>query len=121
MDPLALIRPPFRPRLHHFLAPSRHSYSSVLARSLSFSSSSSSSGDPDVQKKLVEIIRLETGKIRVSDFVEERSRFLQGIADEALQESDRITSDALRCLDEASAKVCSSKKSHGSFKFIIFF
>ena len=62
-----------------------------------------------MQKKLVEIIRLETGKIRVSDFVEERSRFLQGIADEAMQESDRITSDALRCLDEASAKVCSSQ------------
>lgn len=103
MDALALIRPPFTPHLHRFSASRRSRISSVFARS--FPPPPSPSGDPDVQRKLVEIIRLETDKIRVCDYVEERSKFLQGIADGAIQESDRIASDALKGLDEASAKV----------------
>lgn len=61
-------------------------------------------GDPNVQQKLVDIIRLETGKVRVSDYIQEQSKLLSDIAEQAIVESDRIAADALKNFDEASAK-----------------
>ncbi|KAH7405038.1 hypothetical protein KP509_15G054400 [Ceratopteris richardii] len=62
------------------------------------------SGDPDMQQKLVDIIRLETGKVRVSDYIQERANLLSDIAEQAIVESDQIAREAMKGFDEASAK-----------------
>ncbi|MCO5567843.1 hypothetical protein L7F22_021539 [Adiantum nelumboides] len=68
------------------------------------SGSDEASGDADVQQTLVDIIRLETGKVRVSDYIQGKAKLLSDIADQAMVESDRIATDAFKDLDEASAK-----------------
>lgn len=58
-----------------------------------------------MQDALVGMVRLQTGKLRVSEFVDERSKLLSEIADQAKEEYDRIAQDAMRSMDEASSKV----------------
>lgn len=50
-------------------------------------------------------MRLQAGKLRVSEFVEDRSKMLSDIADQAKEEYDKIAEDAMRTMDEASSKV----------------
>ncbi|KAI5069368.1 hypothetical protein GOP47_0015669 [Adiantum capillus-veneris] len=80
----------------------RHNCRTVV-RSLK-SGDNEASGDADVQQTLVDIIRLETGKVRVSDYIQDKAKLLSNIADQAMLESDRIATDALKDFDEASAK-----------------
>lgn len=54
---------------------------------------------------LVGMVRLQAGKLRVSEFVEDRSKMLSDIADQAKEEYDKIAEDAMRTMDEASSKV----------------
>ena len=50
-------------------------------------------------------MRLQAGKMRVSEFVEDRSKMLSDIADQAKEEYDKIAQEAMRTMDEASSKV----------------
>lgn len=54
---------------------------------------------------LVGMVRLQTGKMRVTEFVDERSKHLSDIAAQAKEEYDKIAQDAMRNLDEAGSKV----------------
>jgi len=62
-------------------------------------------GDQQVQDALVGMVRLQAGKLRVSEFVDERSKLLSEIADQAKEEYDKIAQDAMRTMDEAGSKV----------------
>lgn len=65
-------------------------------------------GDKQVQDILVGMVRLQAGKMRVSEFVDDRSKMLSDIADQAKEEYDKIAQDAMRTMDEASSKIISS-------------
>lgn len=54
---------------------------------------------------LVGMVQLQTGKMRVTEFVDERSKHLSDIAAQAKEEYDKIAQDAMRNLDEAGSKV----------------
>ena len=58
-----------------------------------------------MQDLLVGIVRLQTGKFRVNELVDERSKLLSDIAKQAKDEYDKIAQDAMRTMDEASSKV----------------
>lgn len=58
-----------------------------------------------MQDLLVGIVRLQTGKLRVNELVDERSKLLSDIAKQAKDEYDKIAEDAMRTMDEASSKV----------------
>lgn len=62
-------------------------------------------GDEQVQDMLVGMVRLQAGKMRVTEFVDERSKLLSDIADQAKEEYDKIAQDAMGKMDEASSKV----------------
>ncbi|CAM6128248.1 unnamed protein product [Calypogeia fissa] len=62
-------------------------------------------GDKYMQDLLVDLLRLETGKARVNEFVEDRSKFLTEIAQQANEEFDRIAEEAKKGMDEAGSKV----------------
>lgn len=62
-------------------------------------------GNKQVQDQLVKMLRLQTGKMRVRDFVDERSSYLTDIAEQAKAEGDKIAEDTLRSIDEAGSKV----------------
>lgn len=51
------------------------------------------------------MVQLQTGKMRVTEFVDERSKHLSDIAAQAKEEYDKIAQDAMRNLDEAGSKV----------------
>lgn len=65
-------------------------------------------GDKQVQDILVGMVRLQASKMRVSEFVDDRSKMLSDIADQAKEEYDKIAQDAMRTMDEASSKVSQS-------------
>ncbi|XP_024375948.1 uncharacterized protein [Physcomitrium patens] len=65
-------------------------------------------GDEQVQDMLVGMVRLQAGKMRVTEFVDERSKLLSDIADQAKEEYDKIAQDAMGKMDEASSKIISS-------------
>eukprot|EP00850_Spirogloea_muscicola_P015378 SM000117S25498 [mRNA] locus=s117:161705:163125:- [translate_table: standard] len=67
--------------------------------------SGEAAGSEAVQGKLVEMIRLQSGKLRVSDFVDEQSKALADIAEGAGAEYERIRGEALRGMDEAGSRV----------------
>lgn len=58
-----------------------------------------------MQDMLVGMVQLQTGKMRVTEFVDERSKHLSDIAAQAKEEYDKIAQDAMRNLDEAGSKV----------------
>eukprot|EP00246_Nothoceros_aenigmaticus_P009899 TRINITY_DN2592_c0_g1_i3.p1 TRINITY_DN2592_c0_g1~~TRINITY_DN2592_c0_g1_i3.p1 ORF type:complete len:302 (-),score=65.67 TRINITY_DN2592_c0_g1_i3:488-1393(-) len=62
-------------------------------------------GNKQVQDQLVKMLRLQTGKMRVRDFVDERSSYLSNIAEQAKAEGDKIAEDILRGIEEAGSKV----------------
>ncbi|KAL2635490.1 hypothetical protein R1flu_006969 [Riccia fluitans] len=62
-------------------------------------------GDREVQETLVDILRLETGKVRVSEYVEEQAKYLTDIAETADEEYARIAEEAKRSMDAAGSKV----------------
>jgi TolB-like protein len=75
-------------------------------------------GDEQVQDMLVGMVRLQAGKMRVSEFVDDRSKMLSDIADQAKEEYDKIAQDAMRTMDEASSKVSQSLSPFTFFKVI---
>ncbi|WVZ16142.1 hypothetical protein V8G54_009124 [Vigna mungo] len=66
----------------------------------------SAEGDANSQELLARIAMLQTEKVRLTDFLEERSAYLSQFGEEAKAEFDKIGEDALKELDEAGARVC---------------
>ncbi|KAG6514170.1 uncharacterized protein LOC121973341 [Zingiber officinale] len=67
--------------------------------------SSSSEGDKRRQELLARIAMLQTQKVRVTEFLDERSAYLTQFAEEANAELEQIGEKALKDLDEASARI----------------
>lgn len=122
MISLRTIQTLFSPNYHAYLysktGPSKKVGSSLLCfcksddSSSSSSSSSGSSGDSsqqegDAQKQelLARIAMLQTQKVRLTDYLDERSAYLTKFAEEANAEFDKVGEDALRDLDEAGNRV----------------
>jgi len=63
-------------------------------------------GDTKKQELLARIAMLQTQKVRLTDYLDERSAYLTQFAEEANAEFDKIGEDALKGLDEAGARVC---------------
>ncbi|XP_010923131.1 uncharacterized protein [Elaeis guineensis] len=68
-------------------------------------SSSPSEGDKRKQELLARIAMLQAQKVRLTDFLDERSAFLTQFAEDANAELDKIGENALKELDEASARI----------------
>ena len=64
-------------------------------------------GDPRKQELLARIAMLQAEKVRLTDYIDERSTYLTQFTEEATAEFDKIGEDALKGLDEAGAMVCS--------------
>jgi len=62
-------------------------------------------GDPRVQQMLVEMVQIQMGKTRMSDFVGERSQYMRSIAQETHQQYDRIAYRTMKGLDDTGARV----------------
>ncbi|XP_078427525.1 8-amino-7-oxononanoate synthase [Wolffia australiana] len=69
------------------------------------SNSDSSDGDMRKQEILARIVMLQTQKVRLTDFLDERSAYLTQFAEDANAEFEQIGEDALKELDEASARI----------------
>lgn len=65
-------------------------------------------GDTRKQELLARIAMLQAQKVRLTDYLDERSAYLTQFAEEANIEFDKIGEDALKGLDEASSRVSSS-------------
>ncbi|GAB4833954.1 hypothetical protein Ancab_032201 [Ancistrocladus abbreviatus] len=79
-----------------------------LCRSKSDDSSSEASpaeGDPRKQELLAKIAMLQAQKLRLTDYLDERSTYLTQFAEEANAEIDAIGENALKDLDQASARI----------------
>lgn len=80
----------------------------TLCRSTSNGSGSGGSqpeGDLKKQELLAKIAMLQTQKLRLTDYLDERSAYLTQFAEEASAEIDAIGENALKDLDEASARI----------------
>ncbi|CAN1853569.1 hypothetical protein LINPERHAP1_LOCUS41074 [Linum perenne] len=62
-------------------------------------------GDTRRQELLARIVLLQTDKVRLTDYLDERSNYLTQFAQEANAEIDKIGEDALTRLDEASSRI----------------
>lgn len=62
-------------------------------------------GDIRKQELLAQIAILQTQKVRLTNYLDERSAYLAKFGEEAKAEFDKIGEDALQELDEASARV----------------
>ena len=78
-------------------------------------SSPSSEGDKRKQELLARIAMLQTQKVRLTDFLDERSAYLTQFAEVANAEFDEIGEKAMKELDEAGARVCN----HLSYESIV--
>ncbi|XP_041025196.1 uncharacterized protein LOC121265583 [Juglans microcarpa x Juglans regia] len=69
------------------------------------SEASSPKGDTRKQELLARIAMLQAQKVRLTDYLDERSAYLSQFGEEANAEFDKIGEDALKGLDEASARI----------------
>ncbi|CAA6655103.1 unnamed protein product [Spirodela intermedia] len=112
MNSLKAVQTCFFPIIPSFRSKSRRKPTAVCRGSSngsdSDSSSSSSSpqeGDKRKQEILARIVMLQTQKVRLTDFLDERSAYLTQFAEDANAEFDQIGEEALKELDEASARI----------------
>ena len=63
-------------------------------------------GDTRKQELLARIVQIQTQKVRLTDFLDEKSTYLEQFAEEADAEFGKIGEDAMKELDEASERVC---------------
>ncbi|OWM66108.1 uncharacterized protein LOC116211546 [Punica granatum] len=68
-------------------------------------SSSQPEGDTRKQELLARIAMLQTQKVRLTDYLDERSDYLTKFAEEASAEFDKVGEDALKDLDEAGNRI----------------
>lgn len=88
------------------LTGARTSFVSLCKSKDSESEESPSEGDIKKQELLARIAMLQAQKVRLTDYLDERSAYLTQFAEEANAEFDKIGEDALKGLDEASSRVC---------------
>ncbi|KAF5191846.1 NRT1/ PTR FAMILY 8.1 [Thalictrum thalictroides] len=72
---------------------------------LSDQESSQPEGDINKQELLVKIAQLQAQKVRLTDYLDERSAYLTQFAEEANAEFDEIGESTLKGLDEAEARI----------------
>lgn len=65
-------------------------------------------GDPQVQQMLVEMLQIQIGKSRMSDFVDERSQHMRNIAQDTFDQYDRIAYRTMKGLDASGSRVSNS-------------
>mgnify|MGYP000329521110 FL=1 len=87
-----------KPCLHHFRK------RSTKVRSL-YGSDDGVVGDSKLQQVLVDMVRIQVGKVRMIEFVDERSQYLRNIADEATFEYDQIAYRTMKGLDATGSRV----------------
>jgi hypothetical protein len=63
-------------------------------------------GDSKKQELLAQIAMLQTRKVRLIDYLDERSAYLTQFGEKVNAEFEKIGEDALKDLDEAGARVC---------------
>ncbi|KAL2337847.1 hypothetical protein Fmac_012293 [Flemingia macrophylla] len=68
-------------------------------------------GNTQSQELLAQIAMLQTQKVRLTDFLDERSQYLSQFGEEAKADFDKIGEDALKGLDEASARITANIES----------
>ncbi|KAK7349951.1 hypothetical protein VNO77_07877 [Canavalia gladiata] len=68
-------------------------------------------GDAHNQELLAQMAMLQTQKVRLTDFLDERSAYLTQFVEEANAEFDKIGEDARKGLDEASARITANMES----------
>lgn len=68
-------------------------------------------GDVQSQELLAQIAMLQTEKVRLTDFIDERSAYLSQFGEEAKAEYDKVGEDALKGLDEATARITANIES----------
>ncbi|XVF55128.1 hypothetical protein PTKIN_Ptkin06aG0011400 [Pterospermum kingtungense] len=66
---------------------------------------SSPEGDTRRQELLAQIAMLQTQKVRLTDYLDERSAYLTQFAEEVNAEFDKVGEDALKGLEEASERI----------------
>ncbi|KAL5072850.1 hypothetical protein RYX36_011834 [Vicia faba] len=74
-------------------------------------SNSKPEGDVQSQELLAQIAMIQTQKVRLTDFLDERSEYLTQFGEEAKAEIDKIGEDALKGLDEASDRITANIES----------
>ncbi|CAK7333507.1 unnamed protein product [Dovyalis caffra] len=110
MFSLKAINTSFAPTNHGFFHARKPSNTknSILCLCKSNDSDSEASppeGDTQKQELLARIAMLQTQKVRLTDYLDERSAYLTQFAEEANAEFDKIGEDALKGLDEAGARI----------------
>ncbi|CAL5210804.1 unnamed protein product [Lathyrus oleraceus] len=68
-------------------------------------------GDVQSQELLAQIAMIQTQKVRLSDYLDDRSEYLTQFGEEANAEIDKIGEDALKGLDEASDRITANIES----------
>lgn len=68
-------------------------------------SDSDGKGDTRKQELLATIVQLQTQKVRLTEYLDERSAYLTQFAEEANTEMEQIGENALKELDEAGARI----------------
>lgn len=63
-------------------------------------------GDTRKQELLAQMAMLQARKVRLTDYLDEKSAYLTQFGEEANTEFDKIREDALKGLDEAGERVC---------------
>ena len=114
MIALKAIQASFTPSKHALFHRKRFAYTknSILCLSKSNDSksdsdpeSSSPEGDTRKQELLAQIAMLQTQKVRLTDYLDEKSAYLTQFAEEANAEFDKVGEDALKGLEEAGERV----------------
>lgn len=96
--------------LHHAARPP-NARASVSCKSSESDSDSTAEGNAQSQELLAQIAMLQTQKVRLTDFLDERSQYLSQFGEEAKAEFDKIGEDALKGLDEAGARITANIES----------
>ncbi|KAL3326739.1 hypothetical protein AABB24_037432 [Solanum stoloniferum] len=102
--------------IHSFLTPTQQASSnrtSFFRRKKTFislckysrNSDSDGKGDTRKQELLATIVQLQTQKVRLTEYLDERSAYLTQFAEEANCEMEQIGENALKELDEAGARI----------------
>ncbi|CAF1935855.1 unnamed protein product [Brassica oleracea var. botrytis] len=116
MNTLQAFQTTLTPNFHVLFNPPRHSLprTQFLCLSKPRDGNSDSESDPDPpkpegdtqrQELLARIAMLQTSKVRLTDFLDERSDYLTKFAEEANAEFDKVGEDAMKDLDEASSRI----------------
>ncbi|XP_010543229.1 PREDICTED: uncharacterized protein LOC104816219 [Tarenaya hassleriana] len=120
MNTLQAIQTTLTPYFHVSLATRRHSTprnpflclsKPADSESDSDSDASKPEGDTRKQELLARIAMLQASKVRLTDYLDERSAYLTKFAEEANAEFDKIGEDAMKDLDDASSRIMESIES----------